>query len=46
MLVEKIKEVRSQSIQMIEDDRIQIKVDEFDFQEFNQINDHIDSIIN
>jgi hypothetical protein len=31
MLVEKIKEVRSQSIQMIEDDRLQIKVDEFDF---------------
>lgn len=45
MLVEKIKEVKAQSMQIMEEDKIQIRVDDFDYVEFNSINDHVDSII-
>ena len=31
MLVEKIKQVKPQSMQIFEDDKIQIRVDDFDF---------------
>jgi hypothetical protein len=45
MLVDKIKEVKAQSMQILEEDKIQIRVDDFDFEEFNLINDHVESII-
>ena len=45
MLVDKIKQVKPQSMQIFEDDKIQIRVDVFDFEEFNLINDHVESII-
>jgi hypothetical protein len=45
MLVDKIKQVKPQSMQIFEDDKIQIRVDDFDFEEFNLINDHVESII-
>ena len=44
-LVQKIKEVKPQSIFDLPDEKIQIRVDDFEFQQFNQLNDHVDSIL-
>jgi len=45
MLVDKIKEIRAQSIQNLPDLKIQIRVDEFDLNEFRQINDFVDEFL-
>ena len=44
-MVQKIKEVKAQSISELEDAKIQIKVDDFEKAEFQQINEHVDSIL-
>lgn len=45
MLVEKIKEIKAQSIQNLPDLKIQIRVDEFDLNEFKQVNDFVDEFL-
>ena len=45
MLVEKIKEIKAQSIQNLPDLKIQIRVDDFDLNEFKQVNDFVDEFL-
>ena len=44
-LVQKIKEVKADSIKDLPEEKIQIKVDDFDRNEFNQISEHVDEIL-
>ena len=44
-LVQKVKEVKSQTISELPQEKIQIKVDDFDKSEFLQLVDHVDSLL-
>ena len=44
-LVNKVKEVKAQTIQDLPDDKIKIKVDDFNKNEFTAISDHVDEIL-
>lgn len=44
-MVNKIKELKAQSITDLPEEKIQIKVDDFDKVEFTQINDFVEGIL-
>ena len=44
-LVLKVKQVKAQSIKNLPDEKMQIRVDDFERSEFNQISQHVDEIL-
>ena len=44
-LVQKIKEIKADIIENLPEEKIQIRVDDFDKNEFNQISEHVDEIL-
>ena len=44
-LVLKVKQVKAQSIKNLPDEKMQIRVDDFERSEFNQIGQHVDEIL-
>lgn len=44
-MVNKIKEIKAQTISELPEEKIQIRVDDFDKNEFTQINEFVDSIL-
>ena len=44
-LVLKVKQVKSQSIKNLPEDKMQIRVDDFDRSDFTAISEHVDEIL-
>ena len=44
-LVLKVKQVKSQSIKNLPEDKMQIRVDDFDRTDFNAISEHVDELL-
>ena len=44
-LVLKVKQVKAASVRNLPEDKMQIRVDDFDRSEFSQISDHVDDLL-